>query len=78
LPSERSSTAFHLHHPEYRSRYAANLKRELPRIPFASDFHSFAAAGRSLAHLHLDYESLDPYPLQENRRPRRPLLRVHH
>ncbi len=24
-----------LHHPEYRTRYAANLKRELPRIPFA-------------------------------------------
>jgi hypothetical protein len=23
-----------LHHPEYRERYAANLKRELPRIPF--------------------------------------------
>jgi predicted helicase len=23
-----------LHHPEYRTRYAANLKRELPRIPF--------------------------------------------
>ncbi len=23
-----------LHHPEYRDRYAANLKRELPRIPF--------------------------------------------
>ena len=25
-----------LHHPEYRERYAANLRRELPRIPFAS------------------------------------------
>src|ERR1019366_2931359 len=25
-----------LHHPEYRERYAANLKRELPRIPFGS------------------------------------------
>jgi predicted helicase len=25
-----------LHHPEYRDRYAANLRRELPRIPFAS------------------------------------------
>jgi predicted helicase len=25
-----------LHHPEYRERYAANLKRELPRIPFVS------------------------------------------
>jgi predicted helicase len=24
-----------LHHPEYRTRYAANLKRELPRIPYA-------------------------------------------
>ncbi len=25
-----------LHHPEYRERYAANLKRELPRIPFVA------------------------------------------
>jgi len=25
-----------LHHPEYRERYAANLRRELPRIPFAA------------------------------------------
>ena len=24
-----------LHHPDYRQRYAANLRRELPRIPFA-------------------------------------------
>ena len=23
-----------LHHPQYRERYAANLRRELPRIPF--------------------------------------------
>ena len=26
-----------LHHPDYRERYQANLKRELPRIPFAPD-----------------------------------------
>jgi hypothetical protein len=25
-----------LHHPEYRERYAANLRRELPRIPFVN------------------------------------------
>jgi len=25
-----------LHHPEYRERYAAKLKRELPRIPFVA------------------------------------------
>jgi predicted helicase len=52
-----------LHHPEYRERYAANLKRELPRIPFAPDFHAFATAGKELARLHIEYESLDPWPL---------------
>lgn len=54
-----------LHHPGYRERYAANLKRELPRIPFAPDFAAFAAAGRELARLHVEYESLAPWPLQE-------------
>jgi predicted helicase len=54
-----------LHHPEYRTRYAANLKRELPRIPFAPDFQAFAAAGKELARLHVDYESLTPWPLKE-------------
>jgi len=28
-----------LHDPEYRQRYAANLRRELPRIPFVSGCH---------------------------------------
>ncbi len=54
-----------LHHPEYRERYAANLKRELPRIPFAPDFAAFASAGKELARLHVEYESLDPWPLRE-------------
>jgi len=54
-----------LHHPEYRERYAANLKRELPRIPFAPDFHAFALAGKELARLHVEYESLPPWPLDE-------------
>jgi predicted helicase len=53
-----------LHHPEYRERYAANLKRELPRTPFAPDFHAFAAAGKELARIHVGYESLDPWPLE--------------
>jgi predicted helicase len=53
-----------LHHPGYRERYAENLKRELPRIPFAADFHAFASAGRELARLHVDYESLEPWPLE--------------
>ena len=53
-----------LHHPEYRERYAANLKRELPRIPFAPDFAAFATAGKELSRLHVEYESLDPWPLE--------------
>jgi predicted helicase len=41
-----------LHHPLYRERYAANLKRELPRIPFAPDFQAFADIGKRLAEIH--------------------------
>jgi predicted helicase len=54
-----------LHHPEYRTRYAANLKRELPRIPFAPDFHAFSAAGKRLMALHIDYEKQPQYPLEQ-------------
>ncbi|MDD5087449.1 MAG: N-6 DNA methylase [bacterium] len=49
-----------LHHPVYRARYADNLRRELPRIPFAPDFWAFSEAGRKLAELHLKYEELTP------------------
>jgi predicted helicase len=49
-----------LHHPGYRERFADNLKRELPRIPFAPDFWAFAEAGKKLAELHLNYEKLPP------------------
>ena len=53
-----------LHHPGYREKFADNLKRELPRIPFAPDFQAFASAGKQLARLHLEYETFDPYPLR--------------
>ena len=53
-----------LHHPGYRTKFADNLKKSLPRIPYAPDFRAFAAAGKKLAALHLDYEKLDPHPLQ--------------
>jgi predicted helicase len=38
-----------LHHPEYRERYAANLRRELPRIPFVSTTGCHPGAAESLA-----------------------------
>jgi predicted helicase len=58
-----------LHHPAYREKYAANLRRSLPRLPFAPDFWSFAQAGARLAELHVNYEQQPEYPLEwvENR-----------
>ncbi|MBD2480668.1 type ISP restriction/modification enzyme [Planktothrix sp. FACHB-1365] len=53
-----------LHHPTYRERYAANLKRELPRIPYAPDFRGFVNAGQQLADLHLNYEQQPEYNLK--------------
>ncbi len=53
-----------LQHPGYREKYAANLKRELPRMPYTSDFWAFAKAGQQLADLHLHYETQPEYPLQ--------------
>lgn len=51
-----------LHSPEYRTRFSANLNKELPRIPLAEDFEAFCMAGRALAELHLGYESVEPWP----------------
>jgi predicted helicase len=95
-----------LHHPTYRIRFAGNLKRELPRIPFtgivaggrnaklfplsavetmqdhtkaehnptgsAKLFRFFAAAGKKLADLHVNYESAKEFKLkrQENKEAR--------
>lgn len=58
-----------LHSPEYRTRFAADLKKMLPRIPFAKDFQAFCLSGRKLGEWHLNYETVEPYPLtEENKR----------
>ncbi len=62
-----------LHHPAYRERYAANLKRELPRVPFEPDFRAFAAAGARLAELHVNYEQQPEFPLERIENPDAPL-----
>lgn len=54
-----------LHSPEYRRRFANNLKKELPRIPLAKDFRVFEQAGRKLGELHVNYESVEPWPVEE-------------
>ena len=61
-----------LHSPNYREQYANDLRKSLPRIPFAPDFYSYANAGRELRKLHLTYDTIknigggvkDFYPLE--------------
>ena len=54
-----------LHSPDYRTRFAADLKRTLPHIPRieATDFTAFRDAGQALLDLHINYEAVDAYPL---------------
>lgn len=53
-----------LHSPDYRTTFATDLKKSLPRLPLvekADDFWAFSKAGRALANLHLNYETIEPY-----------------
>lgn len=55
-----------LHSEDYRTRFADNLSKELPRIPAVkkeADFWKFVQAGRKLGDLHVNYESVDMYPV---------------
>ena len=55
-----------LHSPDYRECYADNLSKVLPRIPrvrIAADFWCFSKAGLDLASLHVNYETVNKYPL---------------
>lgn len=50
-----------LHSPEYRETFSADLKKMLPRLPLVQetkDFWAFSKAGRKLAELHINYETV--------------------
>jgi predicted helicase len=53
-----------LHSKEYRETFANDLKKMLPRLPLVEtvpDFWAFSKAGRQLAELHLNYETVAPF-----------------
>lgn len=53
-----------LHSKEYRETFANDLKKMLPKLPLVEDvkdFWAFSKAGRQLAVLHLDYETVPAY-----------------
>lgn len=55
-----------LHSREYKTKYQNDLSKMLPRIPYVQDFDAFCKAGRELASLHLNYETVEPFPLSQN------------
>lgn len=54
--------------PEYSLRFGNDTKRELARIPLVGDrekFRVFSEAGRELGMLHVNYESVEEWPLKK-------------
>lgn len=47
--------------PKYKELYANNLSKELPRIPFLSNFDLISYIGKELMNLHINYENAKPY-----------------
>ncbi len=52
-----------LHDPKYRKKYAIDLSREFPHLPFYPDFRAWANVGQELLDLHIGFESAEPFPL---------------
>lgn len=53
-----------LHSTDYRTTFANDLKKTLPRLPLiesTDDFWMFSKAGHKLAELHIHYEDVAPY-----------------
>lgn len=53
-----------LHSKDFKDTFEADLKKSLPRLPLVDkpeDFWAFSKAGRELAELHLNYETVEPY-----------------
>ncbi|HYU76510.1 MAG TPA: type ISP restriction/modification enzyme, partial [Ktedonobacteraceae bacterium] len=56
-----------LHHPQYRERYAENLKRDLPHIPLLHNKEAFETCvhiGKQLMDMHINYEQAREYKLE--------------
>ena len=54
-----------LHSPAYRNRYANNLSKEFPRIPYVAskqDFWQFSEGGKQLGNWHINYEKHNVEP----------------
>ncbi|PIP91226.1 MAG: damage-inducible protein [Bdellovibrionales bacterium CG12_big_fil_rev_8_21_14_0_65_38_15] len=62
-----------LHCPAYKKKYHNDLNKMLPRIPFVENFWDMSSDGKKLAELHIGYEQIEPYPLEEELNSKTPL-----
>jgi len=53
-----------LHSREYQQKFINELRGFDARIPLVKDFEEFSSAGRKLANLHLNYETVKRFPLK--------------
>lgn len=61
-----------LHDPGYREAYGPDLKKMLPHIETPTDIEHFrlvSEAGRDLMDLHINYEDVEPWPLDVQLKP---------
>jgi predicted helicase len=56
----------------YREKYAFNLKREFPRIPFYPDFNQWVKWGEQLLKLPIGSENVKPFKLTRVETPLNP------
>jgi predicted helicase len=61
-----------LHSSDYRTKYQNDLKKMFPRIPLLKYFWGYSKKGRELAEIHLNYETIEPYKLEEVVSPKAP------
>lgn len=50
-----------LHSPEYKQKFANDLRKSVPRIPILKEKNKFVEIGKMLADLHINYESVTPF-----------------
>ena len=53
-----------LYYPSYQQKYEVNLKRQFPCLPFYDNFYQWVSWGKQLMELHINYETVAPYPLR--------------
>lgn len=54
------------HNPDYLGKYAINLQRDLPRVPFYDDFAKWVNWGKELMRLHVEFDKQPLFPLKRH------------